>query len=446
MSGFPENTARPARPTALLILEAFVVLITVLPARLVIGTIGAFGSPASIVGLCAFGMWAAGALRPGLLARTVLPVRVATVALWLPALLSFAVMHLHAVPSDEVRAADRFILFLLVWSGVALLAAEGLRDRSEVMRLLRVVVAGAATCSIVALVQSRLNYDFTTLLAKIPGLSAAGELTSVLTRSGLRRPAGTATHPIEFGCVLAMTLGPALVLAVHDHAWPALRRWGALILIGLGIPIGVSRSAIVGAGIAGVFWFATADMRQRVRALIALGLFTVTVFLTTPGLIGTLASYFRGAGSDTSISTRTDDYSAVAPFIRNSPWIGRGPGTFLPKFRILDNQWLGSLIEVGIFGVIGLIIYVLTPAFLGRSIRRDGRDPMIRSLGQSFVGLRFVVAFCATTFDFLSFPMAPGVLVVLLGCAGALWAMRIDDGARDFPMVAPVARAGTPRS
>jgi O-antigen ligase len=423
-----------------------VVLLSLLPARLVIGTIGAFGSPASIVGLCAFGMWAAGALRPGLLARTVLPVRIATVAMWIPALLSYAVMHLNSVPSDELRAADRFILFLLVWSGVALLAAEGLRNRDEVMRLLRVVVAGAAACSIVALAQSRLNYDVTTLLAKIPGLSVAGELQSVLTRSGLRRPAGTATHPIEFGCVLAMTLGPALVIAVHDHAWPALRRWGALALIGLGIPIGVSRSAIVGAGIVGVFWFAAADTRQRVRTLFAIGFFTVAVFLTTPGLLGTLAAYFRSAGSDTSISTRTDDYAAVAPFIRHSPWIGRGPGTFLPKFRILDNQWLGSLIEVGLIGVIGLMIYIFTPSFLGRSLRRDGRDPMLRSLGQSFVGLGFVIAFCATTFDFLSFPMAPGVMVVLLGCVGALWAMQREDGAGDFPTAGPVGGAGTLRS
>jgi O-antigen ligase len=196
----------------------------------------------------------------------------------------------------------------------------------------------------------------------------------------------------------------------------------------------------------GVFWFAAADTRQRLRTLVAIGCFLVAVFLTTPGLIGSLVSFFSAAGSDSSIATRTDDYAAVAPFVRHSPWIGRGPGTFLPKYRILDNQLLGSLIEVGIVGVIGLLVLFFTPAALGRSLRRHSREPMMRALGQSFVGLSFVIVFCATTFDFLAFPMAPGILLVLLGCAGALWGMRTDDGTGEFFTAAPVARTGTPSS
>jgi O-antigen ligase len=438
---FDEGVRSRDRTTALLVLQVFVWLLVLLPARLVIGQFGAFGQPASIVGLCAFGLWAAGAARPGLLVRTVVPVRIAMVAVWIPGLISFAVMHLHSVTGDEVNSADRWVLYMLVWTGVALLAAEGLRDREDVLRLLRVAVAGSAFSAAVAIAQNR-GFDLTKEIAKLPGLDVAGVLDSVLTRSGLRRPAGTATHPIEFGCMLGMALGPALVLATHDKVWPALRRWGALALIGLGIPISVSRSAIVGSGIAGAFWFVAASVRERLRALSALACFISVVFLTTPGLLGTLHDYFSAVGTDDSITTRTDDYAAVAKYIRESPVIGRGPATFLPKYRILDNQWLGSIIEVGVLGVIGLAVLYLTPAFLGRSMRRASRDPMTRGLGQAFAGLSFVVAIGSTTFDFYAYPMDPGFLSVYLGIAGALWAIQRETNAAELVAHRQVTQAG----
>ena len=198
------------RSAALFILQAFIWLLAVIPARLVFRPIGYFGSPASMVGLLAMSLWACGAVRPDLLVRKVVAVRVAVVVFWLPTLISFAVLHLNSVPSDEVNAADRWLLFGLVWSGVALLAAEGLRSRDEVMRLLRMVVAAGSFSAAVALMQSRLNFDLTKYMQKLPLLYTDGELAAVLSRAGLNRPAGTATHPIEFGCVLCMVLGFAL--------------------------------------------------------------------------------------------------------------------------------------------------------------------------------------------------------------------------------------------
>lgn len=420
----PDTLVAPSsskRPTSLLVLETYILLVAILPARLVIGAIGAFGSPASLVGLAAFGMWAAGALRPGLLPRTVLPLRLSIAGMWLTGLLSYAVLHLNSVPADEVNSADRWILFTLSWTGVALLAAEGLRDRSDTLRLMRVAVGGAAFSAAVAIVQSRLGFDLTAKMAKLPGLSVAGDLASVLARSGFRRPAGTATHPIELGVMLSMALGPALVLAVYDRQWSVRRRWTALTLIALAIPISISRSGILGAAIVCGFWLSSVNRAQRVRTFVTLMVFTVFVFLTVPGLLGTLRSYFVNAGSDTSISTRTDDYSAVARFVRQSPLIGRGPATFLPKYRILDNQWLAQLIETGIIGAIALAVYYLTPAVLGSAWRKLASDPLDRSLGRMFVGISAVAVFGSMTYDFYAYPMDPSFLALYLGIGGAMY-------------------------
>jgi O-antigen ligase len=189
----------------------------------------------------------------------------------------------------------------------------------------------------------------------------------------------------------------------------------------------ISRSAIISTLLVAAFWFAVATPQRRLRGVMLAGSMSTLLFLTTPGLLGTIRSYFMNIGSDTSISTRTSDYAAVAPFIRQSPWIGRGPATFLPKFRILDNQWLASLIETGILGMAGLIVFVLTPGLLGTSLRRSTTDPLFRDLGQALLGMSAVVIFLAMSFDLLAYPMAPAFLAIFLGIAGALWSFaRLD--------------------
>ncbi|MGB8859306.1 MAG: oligosaccharide flippase family protein, partial [Ilumatobacteraceae bacterium] len=442
----PIGVVEPRLPSsAVRVLQLFVILLAGLPARLVFAPLGAFGSPASVVGLAGFGLWATSALERGFLARKLVPLRVAVSLFWVAGLLSYAVMHLHSTPGDEVNAADRWVLFMFVWSGVALLGGEGLRHLDDVLRVLRVAIAAAGFSASVAILQARFNFDATLQMAKLPGLSVAGELESVLSRSGLRRPAGTATHPIEFGCMLAMTLGPALVLAIHDTGWAIRRRCTALGLIGLGIPMAVSRSAILGAAIVAAFWFTAADRAMRIKGAISLAVFSVVIFMTSPGLIGTLLSYFENASTDSSITTRTDDYAAVARFVRQSPLIGRGPQTFLPKFRILDNQWLAQLIETGIIGTLALLGYYLLPALFGRLVRRDATDPLMRAMGTAFVGMSVVVIVESMTFDFYAYPMDPGFLALFIGLAGAMYGFRNDiDGESAVLVTTSPAVDGTP--
>ncbi|MCB0956565.1 MAG: O-antigen ligase family protein [Ilumatobacteraceae bacterium] len=414
-------SVKTKRSTPLLLLQIYIWLMAGLPARLVIGSIGSFGSPASLAGLLTFGLWAVSAGKEGTLPRVVWPVRFGLLALWIPTLLSYAIMHLHSNPADEVNGADRALLFLLVWSGAALLTAEGLAGLDELLRLLRTLAVAAAYVSAVAIAQSRFGFDFTLWLAKIPGLSVSGELDSVLNRSGFNRPAGTATHPIELGCVLAIVLGLTIVLAVFDHGWKVRTRWLTLAVIGLGIPLALSRAGILSAAIVLVFWLAGANRKHAMRTLAASAGFVVLLFLTTPGLLGTLKNWFAGWSQDQSISTRTDDYPAVAYYIRRSPIIGRGPSTFLPKFRILDNQWLLQLIEVGVIGAVGFAIYLLLPGFLGRSARHRQPDELWRAMGQALAGSSMVAIVASASFDSFTFPMFPGLWAVVLGAAGLLW-------------------------
>jgi len=279
--------------------------------------------------------------------------------------------------------------------------------------------------ALVGVLQFRAGVDLVELVVnRIPGLHGNADLVTIQDRAGFRRPAGTATHPIEFGCVIAMALPLAAHLARFDTTRPALRRWTILGMIAIGIPVAVSRSAVLGALVATLVVLVGLEPRLRPRALATVLAFVTLTYVTTPGLLGALRDLFVHARQDTSITYRTDDYEVVAQYVQQAPWLGRGPGTFLPRnYLFLDNQYLLSVVEVGLVGLAVVIAYLLASAFLGRGARHRSADPSIRDLGQAVAATTLAAAATAATFDAFSFLMFAGVVPLVLGLAGALWGM-----------------------
>jgi O-antigen ligase len=343
-------------------------------------------------------------------------------------LLGYTVLHSHYVRVDELLASDRMILQILSWAGVVLLAAEGLRDREEIRRVLRVLCVCVAVMALVGILQFRAGIDLAALVGNIPGLHQNAEHFAILERSGFRRPSGTAAHPFEFGSVIAMTLAIALTLARFDLGRSRVRRWAPVGLMAMGIPVAVSRSVILAGVVVLVMLLVGLEPRLRPRALAAVAAGLVVVYVTTPGLLGTLGDLFVHAGEDNSITLRTDDYSAVMSYVQQSPWIGRGPGTFLPlNYFFLDNQYLLTVVEIGIVGLIVVIGYLFSAAFLGRGARHRTADPETRELGQALAAASVAAAVVSFTFDSFSFMMFAGYVPLILGIAGGLWKIVRDE-------------------
>jgi O-antigen ligase len=183
------------------------------------------------------------------------------------------------------------------------------------------------------------------------------------------------------------------------------------------VPIAISRSALlVTLAVFVVFWLGESGA-VRIRAIAVLAVMGAFVFATIPGLIGTLAGFVGMGNSDSSISTRTSDYAAAAPYIRHALLTGRGPGTFLPRYFILDNQYLMSLIEVGLIGVVPMAALLLSPYWFGRGARRRSSLPADRNLGQMFAAVGVSGGVAATTYDLLSFNMFSALLILYVGLA-----------------------------
>jgi O-antigen ligase len=400
-------------------------LLVLIPDHLVVGPLGGIGSPALVLGVGLFLLWAVSVLMPGMgVARRCVPVRIVLAAMWISILISYVVMNLHVLKSADLLNSDRFLISMAAFTGVCLTAAEGLRNREEVLKVLRSAVGAVAVMSLIGILQFRPGFDATKYLAKIPLLTSRGDLTSIQTRGSFNRPSSTALHPIEFGVIVALMLAFAIHFAIYDESRPKSRRYLSLGLIAMAIPVSISRSALLVALIVLIYFFFGTTPRLRRRGLVVLAGFVVVMFVVTPGMIGTLKGYITAGNTDSSISHRSNDYAYVAPFIRHAPWLGRGPGNFLPnEFRVLDNQYLLTLVEVGLIGMVSLLAVFLAPAFLGRGARKRSSTDGDRNLGQMFAGAG-LGAFAATaTYDALSFPTYTALVALLLGLAGAWWAL-----------------------
>jgi polysaccharide biosynthesis protein PslJ len=278
-------------------------------------------------------------------------------------------------------------------------------------------------------------------LLRVPGLSLFRVITSLDTRSGYRRVAGTAVHPIEFGVVMAMALPIALHYAFFAAlGWRKLFYWGCAVLIGLGLPLSLSRTAILGLAVVWTVLFFTWPWKRRVLGFGVLVVLVNVMQFLVPGLFGTLRSLFLNLGNDPSISGRTSDYSLVGDLVARNPIVGRGFRTFIPEqfllhtgegggTLILDNQYLGTAIEMGVFGLVALVFVFVVAVFCGRGARRRSDDPATRDLAQSLVAAVMVGMLSFATFDGLSFPMATNLLFLVVGCCGALRRLVIEEGA-----------------
>lgn len=451
-----------ARLSALVFVVVYAVLLLLVPSRLIVKPIGAAGTPATLWGLLALLFWLCMTLA-GLNPRGWTPLRVVAGVLAVAVFASYASAMTHGwyapanirqatdlvydlvqptqgeLTSKMITSADRGLLSFGGWMGVTLLTMDGLRSWRDLDVVVRWVVGAASIVAFLGIVQFFTGLDIAGLF-KIPGLVANSDFGAVDSRSVLRRVSSTAIHPIEFGVVLAGVFPLALHRSLHSAR--NIRVWAPTVLIGVAVPMSVSRSAILAIAIVFVILLVGWPPQWRRRALLLAPFVVVGLRVLVPGLVGTIRSLFANLAADPSISGRTDDYGVVFHLYGAHPLLGRGLFTFVPRYyRILDNQVIMWLIELGALGTAVVLVFVAVGYFSARGARRRsieaGRRHLALALSAGIAG----VLFSYVTFDTWGFPMAAGLTFLLIGMAGAAWQVARDGEAEREELRAPPARS-----
>ncbi|MEO6310238.1 MAG: O-antigen ligase family protein [Leifsonia sp.] len=423
-----ESTVRPAialptpgnRIDAAWLLTAYVLVLMLIPANLTIAALGAIGTPALIVGLGALIWWIGAQMnRASATLTPAQPVRRAALGFALAVLASYVVAMVRPIDGLEINAADRGLLLIASWIGLIVLSCDGLTTRARLELPLRAFVTVGGIVALIGILQFITGRALVDVI-QIPGLTPNTDLTSIYDRGGFTRAAGTSTHPIEFGVVLAMILPLALHFAFSDTHRGRIQRWFPVAVIAFAVPITISRSALVGVVVALLVLMPTWTARRRRLSYLVIGAIVVVVYVAIPGMLGTLIRLFTGLAADGSARSRTDSYALAGEFIARSPFFGRGLSTFLPEYRILDNQYLGLLIEVGIVGTLAILVLFVVAIGTAFRTRRMSSDPTTRSLAQSLTALVAVGACTFATFDAFGFPQASSLVFLGIGFIGAL--------------------------
>ena len=421
-AGPAASVVRRPSADAVTALTGFLVLLFAIPSRLVVGPLGGAGSPAQLLGVAALLWWAAFRLARRGRSPMRQPVRWAMSIFAVTILLSYIAATVRAIDDVELRAADRGVLMLLSWLGIVLLACDGIPSRERLDVLLRRLALAGGGIAVLGLAQFFTGASFVNYI-QVPGLSQNADLGVVASRDGFSRPAGTALHPIEYGIVLTMILPIAMHYALRDKHRSPLRRWWPVAALGMAVPVSISRSAILCSVVVLATMLPTWPRRLRRRAYVAIVALLAVVFVAIPGIIGTLVGLFTGIGGDSSAESRTGSYALAAEFIERAPVFGRGFQTFLPQYRILDNQFLLSTIETGVVGVLALIGLFAAGAVTARRVRLLSPDESTRSLGQALTAAVLAGGASFALFDALSFPQVAGLVMLTVGLAAA--ALRI---------------------
>lgn len=429
-----ERTYRTRRRLSYLDSTTVMVLLVgvlfLLPSRLVLPGLTHFGRPATLLAMLLAVWWLAARLHPRLTMTGSQPVRWA-VGLYIVAVLaSYAAGFLRGLPTVEASGADAALIGTAAFVGVVLMGADGIANRSRLDAVIRAIVWCATGMALIGFVQVVLGIDITQYIV-LPGTTLHADLVGFRDRGeGFFQIASTATHYIEFGAVMAVSLPFAIHVA--RFAATRIRRHlaavGALV-IAAAVPVALSRTGMVAlaAGLAVMLW--AWSWRTRYNALVVMAGVVAAFVLVQPGLLGTVRAMFLDLGNDPSVQGRLDDYPVVGGYFAERPWFGRGVGTFVPDtYPILDNQWLGTLVTSGLIGVAALAgLHVTAITLAAIAFRRATRE-VDRDLCAALLSTQVIAILCGLTFDSLGFETFATLVALLTGLSGAMW--RLTHPAR----------------
>jgi hypothetical protein len=371
-------------------------------------------------------------------------------------LFELAILVSLALNTDRIERYDILPEVLKTFTLMAsclvamLFAASVIRTREQLELVVKTLVGGGAVVGLFALIQYRTGFNIFDHLGIIPALDyVPGGLPGDLeSRGGGSRVYASAQHPIALSAALVMLLPLGIYVGRRygTRLW-----WTATALIGVAAFSTVARTGSTML-VAVLVVFIVLKPRE------VLGLwkwalpFLIAVHFLAPGALGGLKSAFFPEGGllaeqeSAHSATSSNRLADAGPALREwwkRPYVGYGFGTRItepanPKNNalILDDQWLGMLLEVGLLGTLAFLWLMLRSVRrLGRAARSDDSEHgwLLAGLAASILSLGIGMI----TFDAFGFTQVTFLLFVMIGLS--VPALRFAKQAEQPPQRRPTA-------
>lgn len=348
-----------------------------------------------------------------------------------------------AANPDRVAAlsaiVNKKLMFFLSFVLVLYVAASAVRRLHDIDFLAKTLVIGGAFVGLSAMIESRTGFNiFNHLDRVVPVLrqTAEGEPEAFQKYGAAKlRVFASAQHPIALGAALVV-LTPLAIYLAHRYRQ---RRWlvcAALLIAGCAATVSRTGIVMLIVTLLVFLWLRPREVRRLWPVLIP-ALIVIKVLL--PGTLGAIKQSFLPAGGliaeqraqpGESGSGRIADLGPALQEWKRQPLLGQGFGTRVVdpgirglKANILDNQWLGTLLETGIIGFFGWLWFFV------RVVRRFGKEAKKDDSARGWLLVSLAAGVCAfgvgmVTYDAFAFIQVTFLLFIFVGIGSALLAER----------------------
>jgi O-antigen ligase len=354
--------------------------------------------------------------------RRLTPVEIAMLVFGGLALLSIVLNIDRIYQQNELSFVNKQLSQLIAYGAFFFVVIASIRPE-EVPAFTRLVMALACITAVGVIYESRSGVNlFYSLSGTLLGPFA--QVAGAPTDNAKVIVSGPTQHGLALASMLTIAL-PFAVLPLLEARRPS-ERLKYLVMIGLILAADLStkEKTATFAPIA-AFLVLAAYKRQILRWVpVAIIVLIPVIHVAAPGALGGISQILPTSGSGGADYTdgRAYDYPAVAPDILNNLVLGRGYGTMDTQnyriYRILDNQYLGTLFQVGVLGLLSYLGIVVFGMFTAHGVIRKGgvRGPpaLAASAGCAAFGL------LSATYDAAAFPQAVYSFLFVAGLVAAL--------------------------
>jgi O-antigen ligase len=332
----------------------------------------------------------------------------------------------------ELTFAEKALSQVLAYVGFFLIVATQVR-KSEIPAYGRLILGLAVITALGTLYEARTGYNVFyelggQLLRPIAAVAPSPTNIHPTFLQGRKTIVGPTRHGLALASMLSIALPFAVIRLQEVKNWRGRLTCMFIICLLLAASLATGRKTAIIAPIAAFAVLAAYNRRMLKWAPVAVIAFIPIIHVVSPGALGTFG-VLTSAGNSDSTTQRISDYSGIAPDVLSHPIVGQGYGSLDTDnpvwYRILDNEYLDELFQVGILGALAYLIMAFAPLITAHGVikRAGGRAPPIVAAA---AGCAAYAVVCAT-FDAMSFPQAPYSFFFMAGLIAAAAAARGDD-------------------
>jgi len=312
--------------------------------------------------------------------------------------LAFALMAVVAFVAGLANGAltsylVRHFAEILLSIAVFYVVVNSVHDAERLGRLVRWLILGAAAASVLGIILYVVPETFA-----IQALSALGRFGYPTGQDVIwhirddpelmKRATATSVHPNVLGSLLNFGLAMLVPHLLSRHSlFPRVVAWGLAAILGVGLVLTVSRSAMLGVGVAVVVISV-----MRYRKLLPLMLLAVVVFLISPWSQSLLNHFLEGFQlADLSTQMRMGEYKDALTLIRRYPFLGVGfaGAPDIDIYVAVASLYFTVAAQMGLLGLAAFL--VVLGVVLWRFWRRRWLAPAALELEPLWYGLHAAI-------------------------------------------------------